>query len=94
MFVILHRLHSFIYSSVLIFSFGGKFWRFFSDYSHNEYVTQRQNLENERQRKMASDRRNDGTQSIDVTSRSVRQYIFANYLQPIMFLNSFLILPL
>lgn len=42
-------------------------------YSHNEYVTHRQNLENEQQRKMASDRRNDGIDvPIEVTSRSVR----------------------
>lgn len=40
------------------------------DYLHNEYVTHRQNLENERQRKMATDRRNDGIDiPIDVSSR-------------------------
>lgn len=39
-----------------------------ADYSHSEYITQRQNLDNERQRKMASDRRNE---TLDVTSRSV-----------------------
>ncbi|XP_055320591.1 sorbin and SH3 domain-containing protein 1 isoform X24 [Sitodiplosis mosellana] len=39
-----------------------------ASYSHNEYVTQRQNLENERQRKMASDGRTG--EPVEVTSRS------------------------
>lgn len=44
-------------------------------YSHSELTTQRQNLENERQRKMATDRRNDNIGPIEVTLRSVRVFL-------------------
>lgn len=46
-------------------------WHCFAlGYLHNEYVTHRQNLENERQRKMATDHRNVGIEiPIDVSSR-------------------------